>query len=306
MGIISVSGVDIHYQRSGYGPDIVMVHGLAANLAFWYVRIVPLLAKNYRVAVYDLRGHGLSGMPPQGYTTKEMVEDLHGLLEQTRVEKAHLVGHSLGGAVALHYAVLHPRRVLSLTLVDCRLHALQPLRSPDESPYWRRRRAELRAKGISIPDDTPKVVYIMLEELAPLARSGMANPNAMLGLLLSNGVWDPNSRAALRWKKLVSTTTFAEDIRRVAGLTTERIREVVHPTLLTYGSNSFCLETCRALETILPNHKTVIHDGVGHFYPVVAPDLLVRDLNEFLSHLPSERDMNSQKNVLFEGTVAGL
>jgi len=282
---VRVNGVDIHYQTLGHGPDVIMIHGLATNLAFWYMKIVPLLTNDYRVTVYDLRGHGLSSMPGHGYTTKDLAEDLHGTLEQTGVKKVHLVGHSLGGAIALHYAVLHPERVSSLALIDCRIHALQPFRSPEESPYWMRRREALRAKRIPVDDDMPKVVYMMLEELTPLVQAGIANPNALGGFLAPSGGWDPNSRAARRWKELVGTTTFAKDIRKIGGLTRQTIKKVTHPTLLSYGGDSFCLETCKALEAIVVNHRSVIHPGMGHFFPVLAPELLVEDLRGFFSEL---------------------
>ncbi len=282
---ITINGINVHYMSSGKGPDVVMVHGLAANLSFWYMRIVPMLVKDYRVTVYDLRGHGLSGMPRDGYTTKRMTEDLHGLCKETGIKKAHLVGHSLGGAICLNYAILHPEQVRSLSLIDCRIHALQPFRNPHDKEYWMKRREELLAKGISVSDDTPKVVYIMLEELAPMYEAGMSNPKKKLGLLVQNGTWNPNSRAALRWKKLVSTTTFAEDMMKIGDLTRERISQVSHPILLSYGGDSPCLETCRAFEQILVNHKTVIHPGMGHFYPVIAPDLVVQDLQDFLPYL---------------------
>ena len=58
-----VNGVSLHYQQSGQGPDLVLIHGLAANLAFWFLRIVPALNKRHRVTVYDMRGHGKSGTP---------------------------------------------------------------------------------------------------------------------------------------------------------------------------------------------------------------------------------------------------
>lgn len=282
---ITVNGIDINYLCSGRGQDIIMVHGLAANLSFWYMRIVPMLTKDYRMTVYDLRGHGLSSIPQYGYTTKHMTEDLHGLLEETGIKKAHLVGHSLGGAICLNYAILHPEQVLSLSLIDCRIHALQPFRNPHDKEYWMKRREELLAKGISVSDDTPKVVYIMLEELAPMYEASLSNPKKKIGLLVQNGTWNPNSRAALRWEKLVSTTTFAEDMMTIGDLTRERISQVSHPVLLSYGGDSPCLETCRAFEQILVNYKTVIHPGMGHFYPVIAPDLVVQDLREFLSYL---------------------
>jgi pimeloyl-ACP methyl ester carboxylesterase len=296
MSIINVNGLDIHYQTVGEGPDIVMVHGLAANLAFWYLKIVPMLAKDYRVTVYDLRGHGLSGLPREGYTTKDMAEDLRGLFEKVKIERAHIFGHSLGGAICLHFTILYPGRVDTLSLVDCRIHALQPFRSPKDISYWLKRREELRDKGISISDDTPKVLYVILEELAPLLGTSVVNPNALPGLLVPNGVWDPKSRAALRWKRLASSTTFSEDLMRSAGLTKERIMEISQPTLLTYGGDSFCLPTCHALQNLLSNQRTVIHPGLGHFYPAVAPELVVRDFREF--HFNLERHPLKQWQAL--------
>ena len=98
MPIAQTQRLAISYQQSGIGPDVVMVHGLAANLAFWYLKIVPHFTPHYRVTAYDLRGHGRSEMPPTGYTTRDLAEDLIALLDERGIEKAHLVGHSIGGS----------------------------------------------------------------------------------------------------------------------------------------------------------------------------------------------------------------
>lgn len=285
MYAVNDNGLRIHYQTKGKGADVVMVHGLAANLAFWYMRIVPQLAEYYRVTVYDLRGHGLSDVPPDGYSTQDMAGDLEFLLGHLQIDRAHIVGHSLGGAIALHHAILHPERVKSLSLVDCRIHDLQPLHSPDETEYWLARRAELAKKGIRIPDDTPKVVYMMMAELAPLVHQGLANANAIPGLILTDGLWDPKSRGAKRWHKLVTTTTFAKDIRLKSGLTRDAIAQVHKPTQLVYGGDSYCLDTCRELERLLPESQTIVHPRHGHFFPVVDPDLLVQDVLKYLGPL---------------------
>src|SRR5262249_4162706 len=122
----NVNGLNMHYQQSGQGRDLVMVHGLFSDLAFWYVSVLPALARGFRGTVYDLRGHGFTDMPPQGYTVSAMAADLHGLLDQLGIERAHFVGHSFGGAVSLCYATLYPERVWSVTLVDASVPGLQP------------------------------------------------------------------------------------------------------------------------------------------------------------------------------------
>ena len=82
MPQVVARGVRTHYHQLGSGPDLVLVHGLGANLAFWYLGAAPLLAADHRVTAYDLRGHGLTARTPAGYTTAELAADLVALLDQ--------------------------------------------------------------------------------------------------------------------------------------------------------------------------------------------------------------------------------
>ena len=68
------SGLSVHYQQVGQGPDVVMVHGITGNLAVWHLHIVPALCDRYRTLTYDLRGHGYSGTPPEGYSPDDMAD----------------------------------------------------------------------------------------------------------------------------------------------------------------------------------------------------------------------------------------
>jgi pimeloyl-ACP methyl ester carboxylesterase len=282
-----VNGIRLHYQTTGHGPDLVMVHGLAANLAFWFLNIVPRLARDFRVTVFDLRGHGESDMPPTGYTTRDMADDLEGLLDQLGSARVHLVGHSFGGAVALHFALRHPTRVKSLTLADARVHGLQPLPSETDASFWNERHRALRDRGIDIPDDAPRVLFTMFEELGadlPWA----VGQDAKAGRL---GAWNPNSRSGRKWIALRETTTLARDVRLVGDLDAAAIQGLVPPVLLMFGEQSRCLPTCRELERLLPGARTVRIPGTGHFFPAHVPGTFVQHLQEFLgAPAPSETD----------------
>ena len=295
MPKLTTSRLGLSYQQAGEGPDLVMVHGLAANQVFWYTKILPALAPHYRVTLYDLRGHGMSDMPPDGYTTQDHAEDLLSLLDALEIEKPHLVGHSLGGGICAHFAAFFPERLATLSLLDCRLHALQPMVSRDDEAHWAKRRAEIAAKGIPIPEGTPRAVYSMLEELTPLADAGMINPNAIPGLVIQNGIWNPASRSAKRWMKLVNTTTIARDLLNISGLTREKIAGIAHPTLLLFGADSNCLPTGRELEKILPQAHSVVLPGLGHFFPVVQPALVVEHLRRFL---PEQGALPASSSIL--------
>src|SRR4051794_6099164 len=99
MPKVVARGLRTHYQQLGSGPDLVLLHGLGANLAFWYLGAGPLLASDHRVTAYDLRGHGLSGHSASGYTTGELLADLLALMDRLGIERAAVVGHSYGAAV---------------------------------------------------------------------------------------------------------------------------------------------------------------------------------------------------------------
>jgi pimeloyl-ACP methyl ester carboxylesterase len=87
-----------------------------------------------------------------------------------------------------------------------------------------------------------------------------------------------------RWERH-RHTTLAADLNRAAGLDAQAISRVSHPALLSYGAASRSLETCRRLEKCLPDHRTVIHPGLGHYFPAMRPEVAVEDLVRFLDEI---------------------
>ena len=279
MPVIETDRLKTSYHTVGEGPDLIMVHGLAANMAFWFFDSMPALAKQFRVTVYDLRGHGLSALPASGYTTRDLAEDLLALMDSLQIEQAHLAGHSLGGATCLHAAALQPQRVLSMTLMECRLHALQPIKSRDNEAFWEKHGPEFAEQGIIIPKQTPKILYSMMRELEPLAEIGKVNPNSVPGLISRKTIWDPKSRAAKRWLRLVSETTFAPDIQSVAGLTEEVISGIQTPARIVFGGDSPFMPTCDALGGLLAHQQTTVLPGRGHFFPIHEPETVISEVS---------------------------
>ena len=229
-----LNGVALHYQRRlDNGPDLVLLHGLAANLAFWYLKLAPQLRRGFRLTMADLRGHGRSSMPSSGYTTADMASDLHALIEHLGMRRAHLVGHSYGGAVALHYAVLHPERVASVTLADARIKALQPRQLvadwPD-SEIWKQ-----RLKDFNIPTNDSEIALRLLEVLAKCRMDGGEKSSQPIDFLIPFGVSKTSRRSARRWLRLLGTTTAYRDFTAEAGLTLEKISQVELPVLAIFG-----------------------------------------------------------------------
>jgi pimeloyl-ACP methyl ester carboxylesterase len=121
-----VNGINIHYVQTGRGPDLVLIHGLASNLGQWQLSILPALVEDFRVTMYDLRGHGYSDMPTRGYTPDHMVSDFSGLMDYLDLKRACILGHSYGGLVALHYAAVRPEHVNKLIIADTAVPSLEP------------------------------------------------------------------------------------------------------------------------------------------------------------------------------------
>ncbi|MDP3340268.1 alpha/beta fold hydrolase [Frigidibacter sp.] len=160
--------------RPGQAP-VAMIHGLGANLAFWYLGAVRHLAADLPILLHDLRGHGASSMPPSHYRLHDLAADFAALLDHLQIDRAHVVGHSHGARVALAFAIAHPDRVASLTVADTQLRALQrPMRLADW-PHWPRWKAELAGQGVtSFPPEDAEIDFRLLADLGPRGGAALA------------------------------------------------------------------------------------------------------------------------------------
>src|ERR1700733_231744 len=116
MPSLATREVRLNYLQFGTGEPLVLIHGLGANLSFWYFGAARILARTRCLLMYDLRGHGRSSMPREGYGLHQMVSDLVDLLDILGIERADIAGHSFGGRVALALAALHPHRVRNVVI----------------------------------------------------------------------------------------------------------------------------------------------------------------------------------------------
>ncbi|HET8700081.1 MAG TPA: alpha/beta fold hydrolase [Nitrococcus sp.] len=106
----------LHYQASGEGPALLLLHGLFGSGSNWK-RHARELAKHYRVLLPDLRNHGRSPHAPS-MDYRLMADDVIGLLDAEALDKAALVGHSMGGKVAMALALTQPARIAALAVAD--------------------------------------------------------------------------------------------------------------------------------------------------------------------------------------------
>lgn len=268
-----VNGVNLHYQQFGEGKDVVMIHGITGNLAIWHLEIVPALMSEFRLTTYDLRGHGYSDVPPNGYTTADHADDLRHLLDSLGIERPHVVGHSFGADIALHFTIRHSERVDRLVLVEPAIAALLPLRQREDWKGWKYWREKLALGGVVVPQEK----WYDTEYLV----------RASVDLPMLFGFRKGRARRAAPLVRLMETTTAAKDYSELAGMTVEAINGVSHKTLVLYGEDSVFIDTYNYLSDNLPNTTCFLMPNSEHFGPIERPKLLLERVREFLGDASS-------------------
>jgi pimeloyl-ACP methyl ester carboxylesterase len=271
------NGLTMHYQRVGEGPDLVLIHGLTGNLAVWHLKTVPLLRRHYRVLTYDLRGHGYSDMPPTGYTTDDMAEDLGLLLDELGIERPILAGHSYGADTALAYALMQPDRVDRIVAIEPGLSALISLRKREDWEGWRYWSDALERFGIPVPPERRADADYMLR--------------LSLQVPMLYGPATGRPRKAEPLLRLLETTMI-KDYEVVGTLTLDNLTRITTPVQLIYGEGSAFLGSYDYLRQRLPNVVPIKlpPSAWGHFGPVEQPEILVQYMLDYLRPRSAEQD----------------
>ena len=116
-----INGYLMHYETYGQGPPLVMIHGGLGGGEGWAAMVehhASILASHFRVIFYDRRGSGKSETPAEGYSLEGYAEDLHSLLVKLNVARAHILGSSAGGPIAMQFALDHPEMTETLLLIN--------------------------------------------------------------------------------------------------------------------------------------------------------------------------------------------
>jgi pimeloyl-ACP methyl ester carboxylesterase len=123
MPKVKVNDIQVHYEVKGEGFPLVMIYGMKGNLAMWDPRLIEELSKHFKLVLFDNRGAGRTEMSKRGYTIRLFADDTAGLMNTLGISKAHILGISMGGAVAQELAINHPEKVEKLILCStCSQH----------------------------------------------------------------------------------------------------------------------------------------------------------------------------------------
>ncbi|MET3806002.1 pimeloyl-ACP methyl ester carboxylesterase [Nakamurella sp. UYEF19] len=117
-GYADVNGLHLYYEVHGDGTPLVLIHGGLLTIDINFAGLIPTLAESHQVVALELQGHGRTADIDRPITPANSADDVVALLDHLGIERAHVLGHSMGAAVALELAVNHPTRVLSVVPIS--------------------------------------------------------------------------------------------------------------------------------------------------------------------------------------------
>jgi pimeloyl-ACP methyl ester carboxylesterase len=257
----TINGARIHYERAGAGLPVIFLHAGVADVRMWEPQVAAF-AKDFDVIRPDQRGYGESELPPEPWSP---VEDLLAIMDQLALKPAHLVGCSMGGALAIDFALEHPERLWKLVLVGSAVHGRS---GPPEDRHLYAEVAAARKSG-DLPALKEALMYLALDGPGR-PRGYVAEPLRTLFLDMNNRLLSSDfERAPSRWSDPPAST---------------RLGEISASTLVMIGNKDLpnVLENADLLVESIPHaRKAVIHDA-AHLPNLEHPEEFNRIVIDFL------------------------
>lgn len=269
---VELHGEQVAYRDVGSGDVVVLIHGMAGSSDTWQA-VIPQLAQRYRVIAPDLLGHGQSAKPRTDYSLGAFAAGLRDLLDELGISRATIVGHSLGGGVAMQFIYQHPEYCQRLVLVS------SGGLGPDVG--WILRLLAAPGAEFVLPVIAPKLVLGAGNRVRSwLSSVGLSSPLVEQFWGTYSSLSDPPTRAAF-----LRTLRSVVDYRgqSVSALSRLRLRAEV-PTLVVWGESDRIIpvEHGYGVRAARPESRLEVLTGLGHFPHVEAPAEFVSAIEEFI------------------------
>ena len=272
-----VNSVELNYEVHGDGYPLVLAHGYTASMQMWADQI-PAFAKKYRVVIYDSRGHGASDAPTDlsQYDLWTCVEDQRALMDHLGIGEAYVGGLSMGGMIAMRFALKYPQRVRALLLCDTEpglggphrqwLNALyggsEELVRSEGVGGWLKRMWPLIAQAFPPEDQLPPGARRHIEGLEHMS------PYGFLG----------GAQALSQQDNVL-----------------ERLSEIRVPTLIIVGDQDLFLAPSRTMQQrIAGNQFVLIHNSL-HGTAVWQPQAFTTAVLDFLAQVDAGQPVTGER-----------
>ena len=255
---ISIYGQKIHYVEAGSGPKVILLHGLGGSTQAWQFNIGPL-AEKFHVFVPDQIGFGKSDKPLVNYRIRTYVDFLDQFCKQLKIERATLVGNSMGGWIAAHFTAAFPDRVDKLVLVD--------------------------AAGYAPPKDLDTRVFFALN---PTTREGM---KVLISKIFYNKAFQTDAAVDMAMAARFAAgdgftiKSITESIIRGEDLLDDIVKTIKRPTLIVWGREDGLTPVADAerFQKDIAGSKLFVVDQCGHAPNMEKPGEFNAAVIKFLS-----------------------
>jgi pimeloyl-ACP methyl ester carboxylesterase len=251
------NGIKICYSDHGDGFPIILIHGIGAKKETWIAQIDDL-SKKYRVIAIDVRGTGKTDRPDVLYTMEMIADDIKGLMDHLKIERAHIAGRSMGGMIAQNFALKYPLQVEKLILITTssgfpdeegvellikgRIEEIKELKTNPEQSFWRKARLLFHLKFRKEMESNPTRKFFGIWSAEDLIKEDTIDPPTPQDLI--------NQGHAIKKHN-----------------TSERLIEIKNKTLLLTASHDR-LTPKSGMEEMrkkIPNSILKVIDKAGHY-----------------------------------------
>jgi pimeloyl-ACP methyl ester carboxylesterase len=246
-GYADVNGLHMYYETAGVGTPLVLLHGGMLTIDLNFASLIPTLARKHRVIGVELQGHGRTADIDRPITPANLATDVVALLDVLGIDRAHILGHSMGAAVTLELGVNHPDRVLSLVPVS---GSVRPSgMHPDLADPSR------HAESTRMP--TAQDFADFSEAYAKLSPHPEHFNEFLQALSGSNA--------------------------DLLGWSDEQLASITAPTLIVLGDHDFVtIEHAALMLELIPGSQLAVLPGTTHMEATRRPDVLLPLLDAFL------------------------
>jgi pimeloyl-ACP methyl ester carboxylesterase len=270
---LELYGDRVAYQDVGEGDVILLLHGMAGSSETWRA-VIPQLAKRYRVVAPDLLGHGQSAKPRGDYSLGAFAVWLRDLLDELGITGATIVGHSLGGGVAMQFVYQHPDYCKRLVLIS------SGGLGPDVG--WVLRLLSAPGAELVLPIVAPQPMLTVGNKLRTwFSSAGIQSPRAAEIWRAYSSFSDSQTRAAF-----LRTLRSVVDYRGQAVSALNRLHLTSDlPTMAIWGDEDKIIpvEHAHAAHAARAGNRLEVLNGVGHFPQVERPDAVVDLIDDFIA-----------------------
>jgi len=266
MPKVNANGIDIYCETTGMGDPLVLIAGLGYPLWQWH-KMVPFLADHFQVITFDNRGAGKTDKPAGPYTAQMLAADTVGLLNALGIDKAAIMGHSMGGFIAQALALEFPERVSALILSSTNFGG------PRHIPVTPEAMAVLA-------DMTSDPLTRFTNGLKVSTAPGWADANPdTVKQWVEWRVANPLDMASYQAQMAIGLALIAEDAAFES-----RLHEISVPTLLLFGAHDKVVppENADLMAEQIPGSQIAIIPDAGHFFSIETPESASRMIVDLL------------------------